>query len=186
MRVRLYGIDAPEFQHTAARRRPGSVFCLAKTYRSVSTHSRPKAAGATVHGSRVRQCFNTQPPEGGRLAKVMQAGFAVAVSTHSRPKAAGPRVPRELSLLVVSTHSRPKAAGAAATPTRHCMRTFQHTAARRRPGNCWPIRVPQGAFQHTAARRRPAICKLLSILTAAVSTHSRPKAAGDGKCCFGD
>ena len=33
---------------------------------AVSTHSRPKAAGTrSVLGMGTRQCFNTQPPEGG-------------------------------------------------------------------------------------------------------------------------
>ena len=31
----------------------------------VSTHSRPKAAGAVYRNGRISNCFNTQPPEGG-------------------------------------------------------------------------------------------------------------------------
>ena len=55
---------------------------------------------------------------------------------------------------------------------------FQHTAARRRlvvrPNRAvWGIR-----FQHTAARRRLAEQNASAISQLAVSTHSRPKAAG--------
>ena len=151
----IWGVN-PAFQHTAARRRlgPFDTGSLADTV--VSTHSRPKAAGATVPKSTwIGCCFNTQPPEGGwlvgRLGLVVlmmfqhtaarrRLAFASAnifpffmVSTHSRPKAAGskPNLIRRVDF--VSTHSRPKAAGAYACTQK---------------------------------------------ATAAVSTHSRPKAAG--------
>ena len=55
----------------------------------VSTHSRPKAAGAAV----------------------AQFLGLLAVSTHSRPKAAGCNDCQHLQQYTVSTHSRPKAAG---------------------------------------------------------------------------
>ena len=55
------------FQHTAARRRlvAGLAAVVAKLF--VSTHSRPKAAGAGIYRQdpRNRKSFNTQPPEGG-------------------------------------------------------------------------------------------------------------------------
>ena len=59
-------------------------------YGSVSTHSRPKAAGKGVD----------------EIAK------QYAVSTHSRPKAAGSTRASVRIRYRVSTHSRPKAAGA--------------------------------------------------------------------------
>ena len=62
---------------------------LIKIKIKVSTHSRPKAAGARVG----LQCFQS------------------SVSTHSRPKAAGARVGLQCFQSSVSTHSRPKAAG---------------------------------------------------------------------------
>ena len=55
----------------------------------VSTHSRPKAAGAAVWGMKLLW----------------------QVSTHSRPKAAGKGFEQFKHWLTVSTHSRPKAAG---------------------------------------------------------------------------
>ena len=57
----------------------------------VSTHSRPKAAGAV----------NQNKPHDRK------------VSTHSRPKAAGFSERFDMSEKEVSTHSRPKAAGTA-------------------------------------------------------------------------
>ena len=166
------------FQHTAARRRLGRhrssrfrrrsfntqppeggwlhIGGQRETVLVVSTHSRPKAAGAFIYIIR----------------------RAVKVSTHSRPKAAGflscsfalsysfqhTAARRRLEdggigvmgLGCVSTHSRPKAAGFADP-----MYVFM-----------------DDAFQHTAARRRLA-CRLPSSRSSqSVSTHSRPKAAG--------
>ena len=80
------------FQHTAARRRLEVRHSHKAVTKIVSTHSRPKAAGAGVW-----------------------AGFDVGfVSTHSRPKAAGNRHGADGRGRVVSTHSRPKAAGCSA------------------------------------------------------------------------
>ena len=80
---------------------------------SVSTHSRPKAAG------RITSYFFVWSP----------------VSTHSRPKAAG----QSKGIIMVdaqnvSTHSRPKAAGRTAFQ-QVLTDWFQHTAARRRLGS---------------------------------------------------
>ena len=66
-----------EFQHTAARRRLDNANTADVVVRHVSTHSRPKAAGADVAIPRVHE----------------------TVSTHSRPKAAG--------AFQVSQHGRP-------------------------------------------------------------------------------
>ena len=98
-----------KFQHTAARRRLAPAIFVLQFEINVSTHSRPKAAGSQTDLSRLRpDGFNTQPPEGGwNAALIDQVQFIV--STHSRPKAAGP--PRQVPI--------PQSA-------------FQHTAARRR------------------------------------------------------
>ena len=99
------------FQHTAARRRLDHNSGNGFGHNDVSTHSRPKAAGAHAR----------------------HAACGLGVSTHSRPKAAGAclRPPRRQNLFqhtaarrrlgprplgrlladAVSTHSRPKAAG---------------------------------------------------------------------------
>ena len=81
----------------------------------------------------------------------------------------------------VSTHSRPKAAGDHQCAQRVAELEFQHTAARRRlaypttsnPFSLW--------FQHTAARRRLVSIVGTSQGRPSVSTHSRPKAAGQQK-----
>ena len=164
------------FQHTAARRRLGDrkfcdvqqicfntqppeggwpLDCIPALNNHVSTHSRPKAAGAYYgHGYRLHRvsthsrpkaagaswrrsgfgfgCFNTQPPEGGWIPPT-PVSMVEPVSTHSRPKAAGgDRLPN-VQLLNVSTHSRPKAAGYRRdSGEAQLSATFQHTAARRR------------------------------------------------------
>ena len=122
-----------------------SAFC------GVSTHSRPKAAGRQKSHRHPDRRFNTQPPEGGWAAAMVDLVFFL-VSTHSRPKAAAnPFEPKEITkafqhtaarrrLLAaraarrqqgVSTHSRPKAAGLRQL-SRLSLPGFQHTAARRR------------------------------------------------------
>ena len=144
---------------------------------SVSTHSRPKAAGFVF---RKRQHL--------RL-----------VSTHSRPKAAGHTLRRPCRGDHVSTHSRPKAAGfndskgifefwfqltaarrrlgfAYIVPYRN--KGFQLTAARRRLGWCDHVCVYACQFQLTAARTRLVFDTQRRFLALHVSTHSRPKAAG--------
>ena len=143
------------FQHTAARRRldyPNATLAILET---VSTHSRPKAAGSGV--SFLYQdtlCFNTQPPEGGWIFQTKVPSNFQNVSTHSRPKAAG-----EANAARLATD-----------------KMFQHTAARRRLGETnrsrpklrrFNTQPPEGGwlpqddfliclllFQHTAARRR--------------------------------
>ena len=122
------------FQHTAARRRLVNYGDQTDQNPTVSTHSRPKAAGSyclRLHGHSL--CFNTQPPEGGWEGRLLR--FQIfKVSTHSRPKAAGcncytdqgskisgfntqppeggwEATGKYYEAVAVSTHSRPKAAG---------------------------------------------------------------------------
>ena len=66
-----------------------AIGAIPRVCETVSTHSRPKAAGQTL----------------------LNGVSAAVVSTHSRPKAAGAigAIPRVCE--TVSTHSRPKAAG---------------------------------------------------------------------------
>ena len=63
--------------------------------------------------------------------------------------------PKEDDKPKVSTHSRLKAAGF-----------------------CALTNTSEMKFQHTAARRRLARCSIVTGTVEAVSTHSRPKAAG--------
>ena len=78
----------------------------------VSTHSRPKAAGCLVVWVLLDMIsFNTQPPEGGWYYPMLPNPQDTFVSTHSRPKAAGQALGSGVLQGDVSTHSRPKAAG---------------------------------------------------------------------------
>ena len=102
---------------------------------TVSTHSRPKAAGLRRRWPKIlMHCFNSQPPEGGWCGTfrfpLMRWPFQLTaarrrlgkhnaedvdsdmVSTRSRPKAAGKLRFFFAVKAVVSTRSRPKAAGA--------------------------------------------------------------------------
>ena len=165
------------FQHTAARRRLVPCGCRGGAQDSVSTHSRPKAAGRRVFGLRDCRTVSThsRPKAAGKAASMV--GVSGIVSTHSRPKAAGLLNVYYNPDIGVSTHSRPKAAGYLfynITP----QRVFQHTAARRRLARCFEIQGNILKFQHTAARRRLVAGDGDVELLAVVSTHSRPKAAG--------
>ena len=151
---------------------------------SVSTHSRPKAAGSVYCSNQSTLfCFNTQPPEGGWMRKLAVIAF---------------------TLLFQHTAAR-RRLGATHIGIVSCKR-FQHTAARRRLGPplwymrrrlaCFNTQPPEGGwilitqspklldvFQHTAARRRLDQRTDRHGITINVSTHSRPKAAGKQIIC---
>ena len=146
----------------------------------VSTHSRPKAAGlASIWNFSTIDCFNTQPPEGGWGAGIYALPYFCGFNT--QPPEGGWFI-RCVSVGAIGL--------------------FQHTAARRRlaggairrvdAGNGFNTQPPEGGwgcepmvvskatgFQHTAARRRleEKLTELAASIT--VSTHSRPKAAGN-------
>ena len=193
----VYGM----FQHTAARRRLVRPTSFLAGRRSVSTHSRPKAAGRTVirllplgggfntqppeggwvgrnQHIRGRCGFNTQPPEGGWINSSSPRFFPEKVSTHSRPKAAG----RESGTSVKgrsSFNTQPPEGGWLMVLTVNCIYAwFQHTAARRRLENVLISAGTDSGFQHTAARRRLGLISGQNCTFNPVSTHSRPKAAG--------
>ena len=80
---------------------------------------------------------------------------------------------------VVSTHSRPKAAGLTRATYGERFKAFQHTAARRRLGRTikatsrhlrFNTQPPEGGW---AREQEPF------VIHVSVSTHSRPKAAGN-------
>ena len=104
------------------------------------------------------ECFNTQPPEGGWLYGRDGAVRLILVSTHSRPKAAGYIAQQEF-VEFSSFNTQPPEGG-------------------------WLIKkvvqAEEKQFQHTAARRRLDRYHIITMTFGAVSTHSRPKAAGFG------
>ena len=145
-----------KFQHAAARRRLASPTMYALCQATVSTRSRPKAAGMFINLAPV-DCFgfNTQPPEGGWFSYGSIASTPIAVSTRSRPKAAGAKATITMKL-----------------------KKFQHAAARRRLVKS----LKTGRLtEMVSTRSRPKAAGRKSKKTASkasVSTRSRPKAAG--------
>ena len=123
---------------------------------TVSTHSRPKAAGMNSLDALVD---------------------IVSVSTHSRPKAAGKIDVKNITGKKVSTHSRPKAAGARADRYRYAV-LFQHTAARRRLGRRKAAVARLDWFQHTAARRRLVAAFALGRLRGMIGFNTQPPEGG--------
>ena len=78
------------FQHTAARRRLDVRRRKSAVAGMVSTHSRPKAAGAVVASAYCRARLFQHTAARRRLVKQLLTALEIDnVSTHSRPKAAG-------------------------------------------------------------------------------------------------
>ena len=146
------------FQHTAARRRLANNRGRSSGSFPVSTHSRPKAAGVRSFCFPFwGKCFNTQPPEGGWLNNATNA-----------------------DITLLSFNTQPPEGGWTGSGDKHTNTTlFQHTAARRRLGLFCSLWVNMRSFQHTAARRRLVPSDWTPAPEDAVSTHSRPKAAGN-------
>ena len=99
------------FQHTAARRRLRWSDNQSHKQKTVSTHSRPKAAAccfARQYG-RDHIVSTHSRPKAAADGRVYQPAHR-AVSTHSRPKAAAFEKLLAQAETMVSTHSRPKAA----------------------------------------------------------------------------
>ena len=123
---------------------------------TVSTHSRPKAAGFLTLKSSI---------------------FCEFQHTAARRRL-GLRVNRVHDVQQVSTHSRPKAAGPAVFGVRPAARGFNTQP----PEGGWVVEKFLShhihGFQHTAARRRLALKDTQFVISTDVSTHSRPKAAG--------
>ena len=188
------------FQHTAARRRLASYFKVYKEIQYVSTHSRPKAAGQTSgqFGKGFEVSTHSRPKAAGR--RVDHHRLQRDVSTHSRPKAAGSTL-EQLQLVRHGFNTQPPEGGwhsQADSPTQPKGFNTQP------PEGGWLIlcQAKHGLqFQHTAARRRLAVSRLIYLPLicfntqppeggwllnvyynpdVGVSTHSRPKAAGQG------
>ena len=142
-----FNTQPPEGGWTQRYRRCNSIM-------SVSTHSRPKAAGLKQGQISVVADVSTHSRPKAAGSDSSGAQPRNIVSTHSRPKAAGRRFCRGCLKISVSTHSRPKAAGEQMGYNSNTDVWFQHTAARRRLGHHIKKVQFQKQFQHTAARRR--------------------------------
>ena len=143
--------------------------------------------------------FNTQPPEGGWSIQAERIRLQYHVSTHSRPKAAGVILfAHRLNISCFNTQPPEGGWERLGIVAKDALQ-FQHTAARRRLEIYTKCNFHREKFQHTAARRRLDIqqtsCSLTTgfntqppeggwsvqirnLLQHEVSTHSRPKAAG--------
>ena len=118
----------------------------ADTYDVVSTHSRPKAAGA----------------------KEREYDNIYNVSTHSRPKAAGAKMYLPSSVLNSFQHTAARRRLESKPDLERFIRVFQHTAARRRlvyhfarrflPGYVSTHSCPKAAGKKTAQRRSNRRC----------------------------
>ncbi len=167
------------FQHTAARRRL-ALYNRQKIKRrnTVSTHSRPKAAGTGKLRFAVTAAVSTHSRPKAAGVGGMQKIQSKAVSTHSRPKAAGFSLPVLVLLVSVSTHSRPKAAGFErgscgaggigfnTQPPEGGWAAWLCLSCKTCRFNTQP---PEGGWGRGGCRPPFDVC---------VSTHSRPKAAG--------
>ena len=91
----------------------GSKFKNGAPVFNVSTHSRPKAAGNLEYLFVLqKQRFNTQPPEGGwKTSKGITMSFALFQHTAARRRLVLEKNEKDFFYITVSTHSRPKAAG---------------------------------------------------------------------------
>ena len=121
------------FQHAAARRRLGGIGFRRQLFRSVSTRSRPKAAGpprfkagckgwfqhaaarrrlaSMAIATGIRYSFNTQPPEGGWGRSWFVSVRLLCFNTQP-PEGGWPaNFQAHRPAHRVSTRSRPKAAG---------------------------------------------------------------------------
>ena len=191
-------INAIRFQHTAARRRlPSAIFFLSTVSRFQHTAARrrlrplaplPCVAQTFQHTAARRRLpdtragdswpgrFNTQPPEGGCQDMIEQKTIDVRVSTHSRPKAAAASTsssgwasnrfntqPPEGGCRRCRTRSKPLWGFNTQPPEGGCRKP---TPPERR-GTCFNTQPPEGGCMGAALR----------ATYAAVSTHSRPKAA---------
>ena len=171
-----YCNGALQFQHTAARRRLVQSSAQNRNEVDVSTHSRPKAAGAGTGNTltALEVSTHSRPKAAGdrhaadlleltfqhtaarrRLGRALTLSQLFGtVSTHSRPKAAGRKRRKTMPNRSVSTHSRPKAAGQNGLVVYAGFCSFNTQP----PEGGWQqMQIFKSAiflFQHTAARRR--------------------------------
>ena len=99
------------FQHTAARRRLGSICGTGCTDRCCF-NTQPPEGGWVFRIFNIRNigCFNTQPPEGGWIAESIIPTIITSFNTQPPEGGWGGRCGGR-AYTIVSTHSRPKAAG---------------------------------------------------------------------------
>ena len=176
--ARFQALANEVFQLTAARRRLASP-CSSRSRRSrVSTHSRPKAAGIinTIFTAN-NMGFNSQPPEGGWWPSCVSTGTTKPFQlTAARRRLV---TNKQITIILSCFNSQPPEGGWVwDNDIKDFVSTFQLTAARRRLARPNPASPINTWFQLTAARRRLEARPFFGKRGYPVSTHSRPKAAG--------
>ena len=145
---------------------------------TVSTHSRPKAAGIPPRANRTLRLF--QHTAARRQLEMDEAGAdkeLLRVSTHSRPKAAGSLESCQVAGNYVSTHSRPKAAGVRCRPFQGRDTVSTHSRPKAAGGCCSKWKYSADVSTHSRPKAAGRLrCERYRYRR--VSTHSRPKAAG--------
>ena len=186
------------FQHTAARRRLEMPPVVSQGIGWFQHTAARRRLGRWPTTRCWIWCFNTQPPEGGwMVVEAYQETFKV--STHSRPKAAG-APPANCSVSQLFQHTAARRRLEAVRRWRFCGRWFQHTAARRRLVRMvrsghrlarFNTQPPEGGWYCADFRNGEMVCfntqppeggwlwSFWSCRLRLVSTHSRPKAAGN-------
>ena len=185
-------------------RAAGSEARFLKPFINVSTHSRPRAAGWLGRGSLPAcECFNTQPPEGGWAGSQWARVFEQSFNTQPPEGGWTIRTVAVQWIKPVSTHSRPRAAGIRPLPC--CKKSMCFNTQPPEGGWVWTCAIagafvgfntqpPEGGwsplgcvlklkkpFQHTAARGRLVPNFRRPAAPISVSTHSRPRAAGNNR-----
>ena len=126
--------------------------------------------------------FNSQPPEGGWRYQAMKPTIMISFQlTAARRRLDQPACRLNRASAFQLTAARRRLVRFRFRPKSR--KSFQLTAARRRLAIAACSGLYSPLFQLTAARRRLVNRGLLRAVFAIVSTHSRPKAAGDGFAC---
>ena len=167
------------FQHTAARRRLGAYPICSAIFKTVSTHSRPKAAGCLYRTEyQGTKGFNTQPPEGGWYFNI-DFSFKRQWFQHTAARRRLAAETRQEIPKTPSFNTQPPEGGWAGGVGIAADQAGFNTQP---PEGGWPRPKAEvfhfSQFQHTAARRRLVTLIGCFLLVDKVSTHSRPKAAG--------
>ena len=169
-----------EFQHTAARRRLAIQDCHHRQYLS-RFNTQPPEGGWQQLGNHALPviCFNTQPPEGGwALDSYKGNQRQLFQHTAARRRLGSSHTSQQYQPVSFNTQP-PEGGWGGGTAEKLSCRRFQHTAARRRLGSSGNS---SGAGIAVSTHSRPkaaGVTRLfISLLSLLVSTHSRPKAAG--------
>ena len=141
------------FQHTAARRRLPKILAVRSAKNCFNTQPPEGGCKKFLCWSHILFCFNTQPPEGGCTDNVV----VIIRVNRFQHTAARRRLPFALRVSFaatpVSTHSRPKAAAGRLTEMDKEREVSTHSRPKAAAAVIYKLITIFG-FQHTAARRR--------------------------------